>query len=114
MQFKIPKLILYAGCIGLAIICLFAIIDNYELAVNQGLSTTISCYESTAHDQSTGLTKPVKVCDSYNPQLVFYGSIVLLIFDGLIFYWFNKAFSHGENDTRKFVKNLNKNKSYLT
>lgn len=109
MQYKIPRLVLYAGVISLAGVCLFAIIDNYDLAINQGLSTTLSCYNDTAFDQKTGEIRTIRICDTYNPQLVFFSSIILLIFDAIIFHYFNKTFSgKNEESARRFVKDLNK------
>lgn len=109
MQYKIPRLILYAGVIALATICIFAIIDNYDLAVQRGLSTTLSCYMDQAFDQKTGLTKQIRICDTYNPQLVFYGSILLLVFDAIIFHYFNKSLGgYNEISTRNFAREINR------
>lgn len=107
MRYKLTKLMLYSGVIALAVICLFAIIDNYELAIVQGLSASYSCYEHEVFDNVNNQVKTVRTCDSYNPQLIFYGSIILLIFDGLVLHYFSKTINvERERQTQNFVNEL--------
>ena len=116
MKMKIARGLLYAGVIGLAIVCIIAIIDNYELAVTQGITSTISCYNTDSFDTDTGNIRPTKQCDQYNPQVVFFGSILLLCIDAFMFHFFNNYITSNAQTIRAFerdLKNKNLNKEGL-
>lgn len=106
MKMKIARGLLYAGVIGLAMICIIAMIDNYQLAINQGLTSTISCYNTESFDTNIGDVKPIRQCDQYNPQVVFFGSIMLLLIDVCMFYFFNNLITNNARVGRGFEREL--------
>ena len=106
MKMKIARALLYAGVIGLAIMCILGMIDNYNLAVSQGISSTISCYDQESFNSDTGEFNPTRQCDQYNPQLVFYGSIVILIIDAFLYYFFSNLITNNARTLRGFEREL--------
>lgn len=113
MKMKIARGLLYLGVISLAAICLMAAIDNYDLAINQGISSTQTCYNTEIFDINTGETRLTEQCDQYNPQFVFFVSIFLLVSDALLFLYFNRMITNNAQVGRAFERELNDlNKKY--
>lgn len=114
MKFNIAKAILYSSTISLAILCIFAIIDNFNLVIHENVSSTISCDVKESFNANTGEVIKAQNCDSYNPQVVFYASIFLLIFDAIVFKHFHSVINKNEKTRDEFLdfyntKTLNKN-----
>lgn len=110
MKMKIARGLLYAGVLGLAVLCMIAIIDNYELAISQGITSTISCYDTESLDIDTNKVKPIEQCDQYNPQFVFFGSIILLVIDALMFHFFNRVITQNARMGRGIEAELRHNR----